>query len=195
MGHIDDAHDTKGDGEAHRRQQQHGSQRQAVPEILQSCPLGLADFNGLCCGKGSRFQVAFRCCGECRKKGRCLAITALLQKLNGRHLVSFGPVAFQGCGGNGGGHECGNAGICFGGQRLLKCRQGRGVAGFQHRGGGLAPHFGVGTEQRQAAECVLNGAAHRVVDLDLFKFGFWRFAGAAQSLAGPSRAARHPWPR
>ena len=38
--HVDDAHDAEGDGEPDGRQQQHGAEREAVPEVLHHLPAG-----------------------------------------------------------------------------------------------------------------------------------------------------------
>ncbi len=78
MRHVDDAHGAEGDGKSDGRQQQHGAERDAVPDILRGFPGGQRLAHRLGGDDGSRLDLGFLgVVGRALQDAQRLAIAAV----------------------------------------------------------------------------------------------------------------------
>ena len=92
MRHVDDAHDAEGDGEADRREQQHRSQRDAVPDVLAGIPQRQRRVDVADRRRRRVLDRALRIGLHRGEQGERVAIAARADQGDGSELVGLRPV-------------------------------------------------------------------------------------------------------
>ena len=165
MGHVDDAHGAERDRETDGREQKNGTERHAVPDILDGIPERepAADAFG---GLGSSLSDIGRRAGrQVREKRQGVLVAASLQGFDGGDFFGSGSIRLiekdSGARIFEGHFHIAFALLCNG---LLEGRQGGGIAGAEDGAGGIEAGSGIGAEQGHAAERRFDGAANAVVE-------------------------------
>lgn len=121
MGHVDDAHDTEGDGEADGGQQQHRAERDAAPDILAGGPDRKRALDRAGGGRGRVAQLLRRVGGHGAQQGERVLVAALADGVGGGDPFGLASVGLhQDDGGAGGGEGGLDGGACFLGDQVLK---------------------------------------------------------------------------
>ena len=167
MGHVDDAHDAEGDCKPDRGEQQHRTQRQAVPGVLHHRPhCQIALDRGDRAGRGAR-DIGRNVAGQAGQQRHRFLVAPCLDDGHGFEFFDLGRVGLveqDGRAGLGKGRLCGLVG--FLGERAVDHGKRALLVALEHRLRGRDPLGGIGRQQRQAAEGRLHGAAQAVVEAD-----------------------------
>ena len=180
MGHVDDAHHAEGDGKPDGGEQQHGTQRNAVPDILQHAPVGerrLDAGRGAARGIGDTAAALPRG-GEDRQH---VAAAGSGERADGGKFLVVGLVGGEDERGARNVERALHRAIGFLGERLFNRGECRGIARLQHILRGRQPPGRIRTGEFGTARRGLELAAERIVDLDLGEIGL---GGLARRCAG-----------
>jgi hypothetical protein len=168
MGHVDDAHDAEGDGEADGGQQQHRTEGQAIPDVLPGFPQGKPALDRLRAGESGR---AYGIVGPFRHGLQQLEGIPVATGLNdddGGQLVFRGCIAAQQGGRPRLTHERLHAVVGLHRERPIESGDRVGIAALEHGIGRFPSDIAVGAHQRERTQCRFDGAAQPIVDLDAF---------------------------
>ena len=166
MGHVDDAHDAEGDGEANGGQQQHRAERQTVPGVLHAGPdrertLDRGDGAGRGLGNARRL-IAAADLGQQRQR---FLIAARPDGRDGLELVDLAGIGLeQENGGARLGQRLFDAAVGFLGERRVHRRQRRLVMRLEHGFRRRQPRDHVRRQQGQAAQRGVDTAAQAIVE-------------------------------
>ena len=191
MGHVDHAHHAEGDGKADGREQQHRTERKAVPDVLDRLPERERAAHGAGGVIGRLADQRRRVGPERADHGQRLAVAAPADRRD--RLDPLG-IAGPGIGDEDGGarlfHHASDARVAFPGERGGEPGEGAGVARLEDGFGRGEPAARIGVRETERAHGGIDGAPDGVVEPDraraLRRGG--RFAGRGDQPGAGGRA-------
>ena len=197
MRHVDDAHDAEGDGKADGRQQQHGAERDAVPDVLAARSSRRAWSR---CRRSRYGRPAPPRPGLAAAPARTGSTSRLPVAASVLIAASFSVIRTVGAE-----ERCGLRQLQRGLHRSdrFPCARASSIAGRALASRDLStacaasePLGRIGTRQRGAAGRRLDGAAQRIVDLDLGELALRGLSGrCARDRVGQGEIRRPLRPR